>query len=186
MWRRKKKYPVGKRVYNELYVHKDYIYMLPEVLLATAKEATTVLESVGHIRGGWNVIVLYVGKSMFSANTGFRLYSNFDDDPHPRMVMSYRVDPEGDGVKMYRPVGASYILHRKELLVGEDHPWREGWALTTKQEEKLGMFDKEHIHRVGRESYWNALMEIKGVKYGKNSLTKGSLYYVESGKIVEV
>lgn len=185
MWR-KKKYPVGKLVGNSLYIHKDYIYTLPDREKALAAEAIYILEEVGGIRGNWNAVVLYVGKSLFSPSTGFRMYDNFNEDPHPRLSFSYRVEPDGRKVTITKPGKVNYILHRKELLVGYDHSWRESWAMTTRQEEKVGLYDKEHICNIGRESYWNALLEAKGVEYHGRSLSRGSLYYVDSGKIVKV
>lgn len=54
------------------------------------------------------------------------------------------------------------VLHRKELLVGDDYPLRMRFARLTAQEERLGLYDEPSL--IGSLSGWEDVLAKKGVR----------------------
>lgn len=165
MWRRKHK-KIGKNVGGVRYVHRKYIDDLDEVDRVKVEEALAVLEmELGVRNGSWNILRFVPGQK-YDPPISFMTYKDFDEDPHPELIEYYIVDAaDGVGKRARKYPGVGYILHRKELMVGEHHPDRDAWQRLTAQEESVGLYDKEHLNKIGRLTYWYALLETKGVTY---------------------
>lgn len=163
MFRRKRK-KIGKNVGGFRYVHKKYLGDLDEVDAVKVQEALDILEAEKGLRNGfWNVVKFIPGQQ-FDPGITFLEYREFDRDPHPELIKYYRVDASKDvGAREKEFPGTGYILHRKELMVGDDHPNRAAWESLTAQEEAAGLYDKEHRNKIGRLTYWEALLKMKGL-----------------------
>lgn len=89
-------------------------------------------------------------------------YPGFFDDPFPALAASWRFDPASKGVR-FRDYSQSLnppILHRKELLISEDHPEYGRFCTLTRTAESLGLFDDPT--RIGYRSAWLELIRFKG------------------------
>ena len=71
-----------------------------------------------------------------------------------------------------------YIIHRKELMVGPDHPNRWFWEQLTKAEERAGLLSNPHASYIGRRNYWEALLKEKGLRIS------GHVLLYENGDVV--
>jgi DNA phosphorothioation-associated putative methyltransferase len=91
-------------------------------------------------------------------------YPAFFDDPFPSLKASWRVDLEtGEvGHRTYADSLNPPILHRKELLLPEDHPRRAEYAALTESCEVVGLFD--HPTRIGYRRQWEQLVRDKGYR----------------------
>lgn len=184
MWPFKKRKHVGKDIGGMRYIHKLYIHTLEEKDLVKLKEALDIINSTypewDNRWDEWNVLKFSLGER-FDPPVSLCVYKDFDKDPHPELATTYVVHSLPlNGKLVHMRGGGGSILHRKELLVGEDYPRVDAWAYLTRQEEAVGLYDKEHIHRIGRLTYWEALLETKGVHH------RGHLLYHADGALVEV
>jgi hypothetical protein len=167
LWSRKKKYPVGKLVYGKMYIHKNYIFTLPEADRALITEAERALYRYDVEFDDWNVVSYDVKRASEARDISFNLYLRFDEDPHPMLMSSMRVLPSKVSRSNTSPL---YILHRKELMVGPDHHNRYLWEQLTKDEESAGLFDTSHKTRIGRKTYWEALLYEKKLEINDHVL----------------
>ena len=144
---------VGKRVRDALYVHASALDQITEPLKARLGEA---LQRAGGVP--WNVarIERHV--------VGFLLYADFEDDPFPTLVASKRVDIATARLSSRDFAGAAnpLILHRKELLVGPEHPHASAWARLTRALEERGLFKDPHL--IGRRRAWYERLAAAGVR----------------------
>jgi hypothetical protein len=158
----KKGYAVGKYVFNFLYVHRDYIIMLPIDLQVRIEEADIIHDECMISGTGWNVAKLnpkgYFGVTLLN-------YPSFWKVPHPELERYYTVHPEREGCdRINMGTKRGTILHRKELLIGSGNAFHyHKWAQLTKEEEEHGLFDKEHLSHIGRKTYWEALLANKNL-----------------------
>jgi DNA phosphorothioation-associated putative methyltransferase len=146
---------VGKRTRDALYVHVSAISELvpilrvldgcARVLLGTIEEATLVKFRTDR------AVVSYLE------------YPGFDRNPHPALRSGYLVDLETLHLD-YRDYSGALnppILHRKELFLPVDHPWRKRFERLTTQEARAGLFrDPE---RIGTRRGWEEALERQGV-----------------------
>jgi len=91
-------------------------------------------------------------------------YPGFFDDPFPELRESWRVDL-ATGEVGYRTYADSFnppILHRKELLLPEDHPRTTEFAALTEACESIGLFDQRT--RIGYRRQWEQLVREKGYR----------------------
>jgi hypothetical protein len=122
-------------------------------------EARAILKA--YRRGAeWN-IVKYVIE--VESSITFLHYPNFDTEAHPELGVTWRVNPaESNNVHETHLEG--YIIHRKELMVGEDYPGYDHWARLTLMEEAYGLLKDPHNKRIGRKTYWDALLYDNGLE----------------------
>jgi DNA phosphorothioation-associated putative methyltransferase len=150
--------PIGKRVFGDLYVHIDYlqyIYVVEKlkelVELALSSISPDDLKLC-------NVAKINIDRNRLS----FLQYLDFEQDPFPSLNGSWVFDPIAQKFSL-RSYATSFnppILHRKELLVGRDHPRRPAWEETTKMAESLGLFSSECP--IGFKLNWQRLIADKG------------------------
>ncbi len=143
---------VGKLVRGALYVHGDAVLLLPPERQAAVRRAAEIAAGFE-----WNVARLdNVGV------VGLLRYADFETEAFPRLFAAARV--ELDGCVRYTSYAGSWnplILHRKELLVGDDHPLRARWAEVTERIERLGLL--EDHNRIGRLSAWIEMLRAAGL-----------------------
>lgn len=109
----------------------------------------------------WNVVRLEASQVCLLE------YEDFDRVDFPRLLASTLLDPEAGRrtTRSFRHVGNPLILHRKELLVGPDHPGRPAWVALTSRLEALGLF-ADPI-RIGRERRWAEMMRAAGLPWDR-------------------
>ena len=151
---------LGKRVLDDLYVHIDYLYRVLEVspyqelvqaALAAMKEEELKLCNVAKI-------------NLHQKRLSFLHYLNFDQDPFPTLNCSWVFDSATKefSIRSYATSLNPPILHRKELLVGNDHPLREQWQRITDSAEALGLFSSGRP--IGFRLNWLRLIADKGLR----------------------
>jgi DNA phosphorothioation-associated putative methyltransferase len=91
-------------------------------------------------------------------------YSEYFEDPFPVLQESWRVDlATGEvGYRTYEDSLNPPILHRKELLLPEDHPRQADYAALTEAAEAIGLFD--YPTRIGYRRQWERLVREKGYR----------------------
>jgi DNA phosphorothioation-associated putative methyltransferase len=97
-------------------------------------------------------------------------YSGFFDEPFPTLRESWLVNLDSQTVS-YRTYADSLnppILHRKELLLPDDHPRRAEYAALTEAAETIGLFDQPT--RIGYQRQWLALVREKGYRIAGHTL----------------
>jgi len=148
-----------KKVFGNVYIHKDYIEKLTSHLRDLIKKARSFC--VFDIQ--WNIVRINPHKNTVT----FSLYSNFYKDEHPMLIKYTKINLSN---KKTRSSFASKknppILHRKETFIDKNSPYYRVFKELTRQEEAAGLF-KENTYLIGYKRYWDALLEKKGV-YLKN------------------
>jgi DNA phosphorothioation-associated putative methyltransferase len=150
--------PIGKRVLGDLYVHIDYLHhtCVDEKISALVGLARSSM-SPDELKL-CNVAKINIDRNRLS----FLQYLDFDHDPFPSLNGSWVFDPIARKFSL-RSYATSFnppILHRKELLVGRDHPQRAAWEETTKTAASLGLFASERP--IGFKLNWQRLIADKG------------------------
>ena len=151
---------LGKRILDDLYVHTDYLYRILEdpsyrPLVQSALAAITKED----------LVLCNVAKINLHQNRlSFLQYLNFEQDPFPTLNGSWVFDPSKQefSIRSYSTSLNPPILHRKELLVGHDHPLREQWQRITNSAEALGLFSSGRP--IGFRLNWLRLIADKGFR----------------------
>lgn len=123
----------GKLMPTALYVHAAGLSRLDPLLRVYEGCARVLSGSVE----GTTIVKLRRGEPKVS----YLSYPHFDDDAHPELTSSVRVDLRTLQIK-YRDFSDSAnppILHRKEEFVPEDYPERDTFARLTHAEELAGL-----------------------------------------------
>lgn len=152
--------PIGKKVLDDHYIHAEYLsHLSPDVEMIQLVQAGMRLMAAEDL-SLCNVVKVNLSKQRVS----FLQYLNFEDDPFPTLNGSWAIDMHR-GAITFRSYASSLnppILHRKELLVPEDHPGRDGWVATTKMAEDLGFFSASLP--IGFKENWTRLIADKGFR----------------------
>lgn len=93
---------------------------------------------------------------------GFLSYPEFFDAPFPRLNKSWLFNTT-DHTWVYRTYEDSLnppVLHRKELLLPDNHPRQSEYKALSEEAEAIGLFDE--LSRIGYERQWYALINEKG------------------------
>jgi DNA phosphorothioation-associated putative methyltransferase len=157
---------IGKRVYDELYVHLSALEALEDPEHRQRIEAALQLLPQGQ-RAAPNVAKLNVRTGRLS----LLAYPKFSEEPFPQLSESWAFSPGPLASPHYRHYRDSLnppILHRKELLVGLDHPERDDWCQLTKSAEDLGLFDDTAT--IGFKLNWERLISAKGYRLAGDAL----------------
>lgn len=132
---------VGKRIRGATYLHRSALWTLASGEQSRI-EAATVLTGAE-----WNVV------RVASGEISLLDYLNFDEDPFPSLRSSTLVRDNGYIFRRDYSVRSNPpILHRKELLVGDDHPYRADWVTVTARLAEAGAFN--NAHRIGTRDAW--------------------------------
>lgn len=149
---------IGKRVGDELYVHLSAVQLLADTEHRKRIESALMLVPEGKDAAP-NVAKL-------NARTGklsLLAYPGFEQEPFPELQAAWTFAPGELKSPAYRHYQDSLnppILHRKELLVGEDHPERGRWERLTKTAEELGLFDDTTT--IGFRLNWERMIAERG------------------------
>ena len=155
---------VGKLLPTDLYVHTSAVDELPPVLRLLLFAVRQVVGEVEHDL----VKVALDGRSV-----SLLAYPGFDDDPHPALVQSVRVDlgRAQYQVRRYATAENPAILHRKDAFVTRDYPLYEQFRSLSEAEARAGLLSRSEI---GRRQQWEALLVENGWRIERHSLVVGS------------
>jgi DNA phosphorothioation-associated putative methyltransferase len=158
---------IGKKVFDDLYIHKSAIDLLAEDSyknLITSAISLLPLE----IRGSINVYKINTKTGRISLLE----YTEFEAEPFPTLLSSWVIEPHTETAthRTYRNSLNPPILHRKELLVDIRHPKFKEWIILTKEAESIGLFEKTRT--IGFKKNWEALISEKGYELTGDKFAK--------------
>src|SRR5262245_5923034 len=138
------------------YVHLDGFHLLP----ADATARLVAAESLAQITRGDRYNVARFDNS--HNRVALLSYPSFFEDAFPALHESWNVDltPGRVSYRNYRDSLTPPILHRKELMLPEDHPRRAEFQALTEAAEAIGLF--EDTTRIGFREQWLRLVREKG------------------------
>ncbi len=85
----------------------------------------------------------------------YLVYPDFETDPHPALLRSREID-----CLEYAASANPPMLHRKEAILREDHPFHARFARLSQQEEKHGLLDDAAT--IGTRDGWQARLGEAG------------------------
>lgn len=152
---------VGKRVLDELYIHLSAVPHLGDAQQAEAIAAAQAAVPAEHPYFP-NVAKLNVRTGALS----LLCYRDFESAPFPELQASWVVKATSPSpafnLRLYTESLNPPVLHRKERLVGLDHPSREAWKAVTATAESLGLFDETRT--IGFRLNWERLIARSGYR----------------------
>ena len=159
--------PYGKRLPGAVYVHRAATACRVQVLSGLIDSLSTR----HRIGDEYNVIKFRTDAPRLS----FLSYPGFDEDPHPALHRAFAVD-----LVTGRTYASNYqdnlnppILHRKELLVGPDHPRFFEFASLTAAEEAAGLYRTSLA--IGFRLNWQRLLDEAGIEVIGHTLKQASV-----------
>ena len=146
---------VGKLVAGRTYVHVSLLPLLHEKERSRVNDALALAD----LAAGEHFQVIRLDPK--NEEVAFLCYPDFFNEPFPPLVASWRVHLPTGSVQ-FRDYGASLnppILHRKELMIAQDHPERVRMCELTRAAESIGLFDDPI--RIGFRQQWRDLIASK-------------------------
>jgi len=156
-----RKYSVGKEIGGAIYVHREYLQLLPlQVRYAASRVSADFNYSV----------IKFVEKNL---SVSFVLSPDFDTAHEPVVGDIVRVDANGS-TKFFRQPSDPYIYHHKWLFVADDYQGFDAAASKARSLlwVALGGVDRS---RIGRRSYWeeNVVPRLIETSIANVPLTEG-------------
>jgi DNA phosphorothioation-associated putative methyltransferase len=152
---------VGKRVLDELYIHLSAVRHLGDSQQVEAIAAAQAAVPAEH--------PYFPNVAKLNVRTGglsLLCYRDFDSAPFPELQASWVVKATAPSpafnLRLYTESLNPPVLHRKERLVGPDHPAREAWKAVTATAEALGLFDETRT--IGFRLNWERLIAKSGYR----------------------
>lgn len=136
---------LGKRLPEAVYLHADAVPSLGSSLQQLVEHAASIADTE------WNVVKLATGSPRIS----LLFYPSFFDDAFPALSASTVVDLDTGKIsrRTYDQANPP-ILHRKELLLPEGHPFVAVASALTQSAEEYGLF--EDASTIGHRQAWEA------------------------------
>jgi DNA phosphorothioation-associated putative methyltransferase len=166
---------IGKRVFDDLYLHVSAIETVQEeahqALISAAFKCIPVEKS-----SAINVVKL----NLRSGRISLLEYEPFEESGFPTLLGSWVIEPSSETptYRTYRTSLNPPILHRKELLVAPNYPGREEWQRLTAEAEELGLFD--NTRTIGFKKNWLQLIAGKGFSLTSTGFTPlGNFHDIE-------
>ena len=144
--------PMGKRLPDAVYVHASALAELPRAAWPFVERAR-VLAGIEHSEFD----VLKFSRS--EPKISLLAYPTFFEDGFPALRKGWVVDLDKKTVqpRAYGEDGNPPILHRKELLLPEEHPARPDFEALTRSVEAYGLF--ENPREIGTLVPWQARLD---------------------------
>lgn len=158
----------GKLMPTALYVHVGALNRLPPVL--------RVYEACARVLCGEVEGATIVKLRRQEPKVSYLSYPTFDQEPHPTLKTSVRVDLRSFHLK-HRDHSDSAdppVLHRKELFVPEDYHSRAEFAALTQAEEAAELY--AHPDDIGTKERWEALLRKRCLGFNGHTLVRVSLH----------
>lgn len=146
--------PFGKILPDAVYVHADYVDLLPPLV--------RIYEGAGRALLGAVDDATIIKLSRVERRISYLSYPMFEKEAHPALATSLRADLRSFHVKFrdFRDSENPPILHRKETFVPAEHPTRAKFERLTKQEERAGLFDSPTT--IGTRVGWQDALATAG------------------------
>jgi DNA phosphorothioation-associated putative methyltransferase len=156
--------PVGKLLPDDLYVHRSALETIEPILRVYEGCARAYL---GEVEGA-SIIKIH----RRSGKLSYLVYPEFDDDPHPALLRSIRVNLRSRQIDSTDYTGSANppVLHRKETFLAPDHPLYAKFARLTAQEEKHGLLDEPS--GIGTRDGWAKRLAERGFELKGHRLVK--------------
>lgn len=168
---------LGKIVGQHRYIHLSQFDQLGEADREAIELASGLTGAVGSSR--YNVVKLSEDRRTLSLLD----YPGFFDEAFPTLRRYWTVDLASKQYR-FRTYEGSHnppILHRKELLLPDNHPDFERFAELTKNAQSIGLFD--YPNQIGFSRAWDALLEKKGYRLvGHDLLPVGNVESISHGE----
>jgi len=151
---------IGKRVFDDLYVHLSAVRELED-----AEHRGLIEQAMQRLPTPADPTPCVAKLNLRTGRLSLLAYRDFDDDPFPELEASWVFPPSSTAAPSYRTYADSLnppILHRKELLVPPSYPGREEWVRLTSTTKSLGLFDDTTT--IGFKLNWQRLIESKGYR----------------------
>ncbi len=149
---------LGKKVVNHVYWHVSLTHQQDPDVQARISQA----EQLAHLQAeiDYNVVKF----DLNSASLSLLHYPDFFDTPFPVLTRSYRIELDQQRVdkRNYQSSLNPPILHRKELLLNEQHPRIAEYRQLTATAEQLGLFDNPV--KIGFKQAWENLIKDQGFR----------------------
>lgn len=158
--------PFGKVLPDAVYVHADYVDLLPPLV--------RIYEGAGRALLGTVEDVTLVKLSRVERRISYLAYPTFETEAHPPLATSLRADLRSFRVK-WRDFRASEnppVLHRKETFVPDSHPTRPKFDRLTRQEERAGLFETPTT--IGTRDAWESAIAEKGLAVRGHRLVRAA------------
>lgn len=138
----------GKHTRGDIYFHSALFGNLSSAVRERIHLACSVAE-ISHSRD-FNVVKLRRRAEKIS----FLNYHDFFNDPFPKLRESWSVGLTAETVRhvIYAPSNNPPILHRKELLLPPNDPFRKHFERLTEQLERAGLFAQSQA--IGFQRQW--------------------------------
>ena len=122
---------------------------------------------LGEIEGA-NIIKIH----RRSGKLSYLIYPDFDDEPHPALLRSVRVNLRTRQIDStdYARSNNPPVLHRKETFLADDHALYAKFSRLTAQEEKQGLLDD--ANKIGTRGGWSARLAERGFALKGHRLVK--------------
>ena len=149
---------LGKKVVNHYYWHFSLTPEQPEDIQKKIIQAEQLAKLQPDI--DYNVVKYEISGHAIS----LLHYLDFFDNPFPPLGKSYRIDLSTERVEKrnYQNSLNPPILHRKELLLSQNHPRSSQYRELTATAEQLGLFDNPVT--IGFKQNWENLIAEKGFR----------------------
>ena len=138
---------IGKLLPKALYVHRDAIHSLEPQLRIYEGCARNY---IGDIEDA-NIVKIH----RHSGKVSYLCYPDFNKDPHPALVRSFKVNLRSLDTHCYDYSTSANppILHRKETFLEETDSRYQKFSKLTRQEERKGLL--EETSTIGTRDGWN-------------------------------
>jgi DNA phosphorothioation-associated putative methyltransferase len=151
---------IGKRLPDDLYVHKTAESQLPALLNLLIFAARQVIGEVEYD---------LVKISLDGRKVSFLRYRDFENSAHPELLYSLRVHlPKSTySIRDYSTSLNPPILHRKETFLDPLYPRYGEYAALTEAEDKLELLSRPEI---GTRNGWHALLNVHNLRITDHSI----------------
>ena len=159
---RDKRFGVGKRVGNNVYMHSNYIGLLPE---ESRKLIASTLDSLNSEESGWSIVKYNTKTEDFSLIKS----TDFDTANEPRIEKSVKYN-KATGV-LGTPRTGSTVYHHKWLFVDNDYKGFDVEQSMLRTDEINKKMDELNINRstIGSVNNWNAILNNMGMMQARDT-----------------
>ena len=157
---------LGKLLPKALYVHRDAIPSLEPQLRIYEGCARNY---IGEIEDA-NIVKIH----RHSGKVSYLCYPDFDKDPHPALLRSFKVNLRSLDIHCYDYSASANppILHRKETFLESTDPRYQKFSNLTRQEERKGLL--EETSTIGTRNGWNLRLADRSVELRGHRLVKSA------------
>jgi DNA phosphorothioation-associated putative methyltransferase len=162
-----KKMPIGKKLPDAHYIHKDGLGEIPE-------ELSNFIYAVGHAlkieQGSWDLVKLSKNEFKLSLLS----YSTFFTEPYPPLTQSVTIDlvKLTHRITQYEESDNPPILHRKETMIPITHEAYESFVHITQEGEHAGLYENSRM--IGFKQSWERIIAEHGFELVDGRLFRAS------------